>query len=403
MPALSDQDLNAALASLTSQLQAALATGASLQRPAVGPHPGLDALTANLDDVLQRAHQQIAEVTRSRDELEAQIDELSSLLLLVVDGAGESSLNDWLVQHGAKDSGAVSRLASVLWGSVRRSLEAGSETPLELTATPSTPHTESDVLNALKEGRVEAWFQPVVRSRLRDVTGFEALIRIRTETGELVAPEEFIPQVENTPLIVPLTETVLKQALTQLRAWIDQGLVQPSTFVAINLSSAHLLNDQLVPMIADSLSECGMPGSALELEVTETALIEQVRVASERLQMLRVLGCKVAIDDFGTGYSSLEYVQRLPLDVIKLDRSFVQEVEISRIPLAIARMVCDLAKLLELEVVAEGVETLAQAELLESVGVNMLQGYWIHAPETAEVMTQWLGSEEVRLFERILR
>ena len=173
--------------------------------------------------------------------------------------------------------------------------------------------------------------------------------------------------------------------------------------MAVNLSSKHILNSNLGNMINRALWDHRIPAQNLKLEVTETALVENIDIAIEQLQKLRKLGCKIAIDDFGTGYSSLEYLQRLPLDVLKLDRAFVKEVEVSRKPLAIARTVCDLARLLDLQVVAEGVETISQAELLESLGVGYLQGYWFRTPAPGIEMTQWLASDEAHRFERIFR
>lgn len=284
---------------------------------------------------------------------------------------------------------------SALWSALRKARETEGHTLTRFNDALRQERSrvlkvEANVRDALSQGRVKAFLQPIVNANTHKVAGFEALVRIRDIDGSMMSPADFIPVVETTDLIGPLTDQVLRQALFQLKQWRDLGLVEESLFVAVNLASRHILSGELPSIIAQALQDSGLPPSVLKLELTETVVVENMEAAVEQLQHLRSLGCRVAIDDFGTGYSSLQYLQKLPLDVLKLDRAFVQGIETSETTSAIARTICELAKLLGLDVVAEGVETEAQAKLLASVGAGYLQGFYFARPEPMSAIELWL-------------
>jgi EAL domain-containing protein (putative c-di-GMP-specific phosphodiesterase class I) len=213
---------------------------------------------------------------------------------------------------------------------------------------------------------------------------------MRARSGDWVPPGEFISVVEQSDLIVPLTECVLEQSLEALSMLRRTGLCRSDAPVAINLAPTHLLSGEVPGMVAAALDRVQLPPSALKVEITETALMDNLEQAVEQLKILRKLGCKIAIDDFGTGYSSLEYLHTLPLDVLKLDRVFVQQIDTSPKTAAIAKTVCDLAKLLSLDVVAEGVESAAHVSALTDMGVTLLQGFYFSKPLSRPALEHWL-------------
>jgi EAL domain-containing protein (putative c-di-GMP-specific phosphodiesterase class I)/PAS domain-containing protein len=239
---------------------------------------------------------------------------------------------------------------------------------------------EGEIRTSLEDARVVAYLQPLVAASSYEVVGFEALVRVRSVDGGLIPPGDFIPVIENSDLIIPLTETVMREALAILRRFIESGVCGAATSVAVNIAPQHLVSGQLPDLVRRELDVIGLPPSALKLEVTETALMANMELAVDQLNRLRKFGCKVAIDDFGTGYSSLEYLHTLPVDILKLDRIFIQKMSSSLKTEAIARSICDLARLLELEIVAEGVEEQAEVDLLADMGATHLQGYFFCRP-----------------------
>ena len=289
----------------------------------------------------------------------------------------------------------VERSLSALWSAVRKSRETEGHTLTRFNDAlrqerAAALRIEADVRDALAHNRVKAFLQPIVTCSGQRVAGFEALVRIREPDGSMMPPGQFIPIIESTDLIGPLTDQVLRQALFQLKQWTANALVEPDAFVAVNLASRHILSGELPQIISRALADTGVSPSALKLEVTETVLVNNLEAAVEQLQELRALGCRVAIDDFGTGYSSLEYLQKLPLDVLKLDRTFVVEIENDEKTRAIAKTICELASLLGLDVVAEGVETAGQQALLEGLGAGYMQGFLFCRPEPASSIELWL-------------
>lgn len=245
---------------------------------------------------------------------------------------------------------------------------------------------EKAVRRAVAEQRVVPFFQPIVATDSGRLRGFEALARLRDEQGEWVSPAVFIPVIERSELINAVGRIMLEQSLRHLAEWRAAGWAEEQLFVSVNVAARQLLDPQFPGTVHAALGECAVPPSCLKLEVTETSLMENIDEAVAVLTALRESGVRISLDDFGTGYSSLEYIQRLPLDVLKIDRSFVQKIEACADTRAIVSTVCSLAHLLGLEVVAEGVETRAEESILAGLLVPMIQGFYYSRPLPPEVI-----------------
>lgn len=209
------------------------------------------------------------------------------------------------------------------------------------------------------------------------LVGAEALLRMRSRNGELLAPGEFIPVAEETGLIVPIGRLVLEMACRQAANWQKEG--RPLK-VSVNVSAIQFAAGDFTSVVASVLGMTGMDPSLLELEITEGALVRDVEAARKTLADLKALGVSVSIDDFGMGYSSLSYLKKFPIDTLKIDKSFVQNVLSDASDAAIIQAIVTLAGSLKLEVIAEGVETREQAEALASMGCRMMQGYLFSRP-----------------------
>ena len=245
---------------------------------------------------------------------------------------------------------------------------------------------ESALPGALAAGQLRLVHQPVVSLSTGRLVGFEALLRwTHPDLGE-VSPERFIPVAEETGAIVELGRFVLDEACAQAVRW-NRRARQPLVTVAVNVSGRQLASHGLVDDVREALSRHGLPARALVLEVTETALVEDADVAREQLVCLRGLGVRVAIDDFGTGYSSLGYLRHLPVDVLKIDRSFVGSIEDDRSTPGLLRGLLELGRTLGLEVVAEGVERPEQHQRLQDEHCERAQGFLYSPPlEAADAM-----------------
>ena len=244
---------------------------------------------------------------------------------------------------------------------------------------------ESDLRHALARGEFEVQFQPQMTLNSHHLIGAEALVRWRRGEQGLVSPAEFIPLAEDTGLIVPLGEWVLYEACRQAAQWPEQpGQVLPR--VSVNLSARQFRDLSLFEQVAGALAASGLAPERLELEITESCLMQDVELGIASLGQLRKLGCRIAVDDFGTGYSSLAYLKRFPLDVLKIDRSFVRGLPGDEPDQAICAAIIGMARGLGLEVVAEGVETPEQLGWLATQGCHMAQGYLIDRPITAAMM-----------------
>lgn len=237
---------------------------------------------------------------------------------------------------------------------------------------------ENSLRRALERDELVLHFQPQVNLANGRINGAEALLRWRHPEHGLMAPSYFIPLAEETGLIVPIGEWVLRQACAQAQAWRAEGL--PFLRVAVNLSARQFREKQLVQTIAGTLKETGLPPEWLELEITESIVMEHSEEALATLRQLSAMGLTFAIDDFGTGYSSLSYLKRMPIQVLKIDQSFVRDIGTDPDDRAIVSAIVTLAHVLKLKVVAEGVETREQLEYLRSVGCDNMQGYLSSRP-----------------------
>jgi diguanylate cyclase (GGDEF)-like protein/PAS domain S-box-containing protein len=236
---------------------------------------------------------------------------------------------------------------------------------------------ETQLTRAIERGEFVLHYQLQVRASDGLPTGCEALIRWQHPTRGLLDPDHFIPVAEAQRLIMPIGHWVLREAAFAARRWRDAGEPLP---VSINLSALQLRDPGFVAGVTAVLAEAGIPGSALEVEITERMLMEDLDAVRATLAELKMLGVRIAIDDFGTGYSSLSHLNQLPIDRIKIDRSFVQGLPAHAGNAAIARAIVTLAASLQREVIAEGVETEAQRAFLVGLGCQQLQGLLIGAP-----------------------
>jgi diguanylate cyclase (GGDEF)-like protein len=237
---------------------------------------------------------------------------------------------------------------------------------------------ESALRRALEREELTLYYQPKADLASGQVIGSEALVRWNHPGRGLVSPAEFIPVAEETGLIVPIGDWVLRTACTQAKVWLDAGL--PPHPVAVNLSGHQIKRPDFVQGVATILAETGLPAALLELEITESVLMEQAKETLATLEELKGLGVSLAIDDFGTGYSSLAYLKRFPVDILKIDRAFVNDADRSPDDAAIVTGIIALAHSLRLGVVAEGVETQSQRDFLARAGCDVIQGYLLSPP-----------------------
>jgi diguanylate cyclase (GGDEF)-like protein len=231
-------------------------------------------------------------------------------------------------------------------------------------------------------------YQPKANMRTGALAGLEALVRWQHPERGLLGPDEFIPTAERTGMIRTLTDLVLGKALGQLREWRDAGLVTP---IAINLSTRCLLDPGLPDDVSALLDAYGLSGTELDVEITESAIMADPERAHEVLSRLVALGVGIAIDDFGTGYSSMAHLKRLPVHEIKIDKSFVIDLQDSGSDAAIVRSIVELARNLGLGVVAEGVETKETWQHLAGLGCTTAQGYYLARPLPADSVLPWIA------------
>jgi len=251
--------------------------------------------------------------------------------------------------------------------------------------------TEHSLHRALERCELTLHYQPVVEVQGATTVGVEALIRWEHPDQGLVAPGRFIPVAEESGLIIPIGAWVLEEACRQLRDWHHRDADGPAGSVEVNLSARQIDDPQIIATIEEILGRTGLPPQHLTLEITESALMKDAAAALVVLRALKDLGVLLAIDDFGTGYSSLSYLQRFPLDVLKVDRMFVQELGQDGGGDEIVSAVITLAHALGLEVVAEGVETTQQLEILRSFECDFAQGFLFSRPVPASELRSLFG------------
>lgn len=248
---------------------------------------------------------------------------------------------------------------------------------------------ENELRRALERRQLSLHYQVKVDTRSGGIDGVEALLRWQHPDLGAVPPVAFVPIAEDIGLIVAFGEWVLEEACRQLKSWSDAGL--PAVAMAINLASPSFRQPDLADRVATALRRHGVSSSSLCIEATESILMRDADATMTTLRQLRNLGVKLSIDDFGTGYSSLSYLRRFPIDQLKIDRSFVNELAANSDDAAIIRAIASLSRSLNLEVVAEGVETVAQARMLAQQGCHLMQGYLFGKPVPAGELTRLLA------------
>ncbi|MDF1762664.1 MAG: EAL domain-containing protein [Oleibacter sp.] len=240
---------------------------------------------------------------------------------------------------------------------------------------------------AISDDNIIALYQPIVDANTGQLKAVEALMRIKEEDGSLIPPIEFIPLAEETRLIIPLGEKMIQLVFKQLKQWCDKGL---NIRMCLNISPIQFLDPNFVPFLLKAIDEYNVSPKMIELEVTESLMLENLQQVIRDMQQLRAMGISISIDDFGTGFSCLSYLKQLPVDVLKIDKSFVAQLSIKRPDEILVKTITTLAQSMGLKSVAEGVESLDQARRLKELGVSYLQGYYFSRPVIAdEVMASY--------------
>ena len=257
---------------------------------------------------------------------------------------------------------------------------------------------ENELRHALDRNELRVYYQPIVRMASGDFSEVEALVRWQHPTRGLVSPGEFIPLAEDTGLIIPLGMWVLEEACRQVAVWHAQFPTKPPLTLSVNLSPRQFQQHSLVADVAAALGDSGLPASCLKLEITESVILQDAEATIRTLWELKDLGLQLAVDDFGTGYSSLSYLKRLPLDVLKIDRSFVSGLGHSQEDTAIIHAIMAMAKSLNLKVTGEGIETAEQAAMLSDWGCDRGQGYLFSKPLDSQAAGALLGAAAQRPF-----
>lgn len=249
---------------------------------------------------------------------------------------------------------------------------------------------ESDLRHAVERNELFLQFQPCVDTRDRRVVGVEALVRWRHPERGLMPPDRFIPIADESGLIVEIGEWVLREACREGRRLHDGG---HDIYMAVNVSAVQFAQPRLLQVVGDVLAETGFPADCLQVEITESVLMSDAESASGMLKAFKHMGVKISVDDFGTGYSSLSYLKRFPIDVLKIDKSFVRDLPGDEDDEAIVRAVVALARSLRLTTVAEGVETAEQASFLAREQCDRFQGYFFSRPLDSEALTHRLSGQ----------
>ncbi|MHB8535456.1 MAG: EAL domain-containing protein [Sulfuricaulis sp.] len=247
---------------------------------------------------------------------------------------------------------------------------------------------ETGLRQAIERKELILHYQPLVDMKTGRIRGMEALLRWQHPEFGLIPPLDFIPLAEDTGLIVPIGEWVLKTACAQIKAWHDTGF--PALQVAVNLSSKQLRDKNLIAVVQQALGAAGLEARYLDLELTESVLMQDMELASSILKELKTVGVSFSLDDFGTGYSSLGYLKRFPIDYLKIDRSFVHDITIDPVGAGLVQAIIAMANVLKIKVIAEGVETHEQLEFLRRHGCDITQGYYCSPPVDAETFTDLL-------------
>jgi EAL domain-containing protein (putative c-di-GMP-specific phosphodiesterase class I) len=260
--------------------------------------------------------------------------------------------------------------------------------PVMATSAYAALVMEGELAQALERGEFELHFQPQVRADDGALVGAEALIRWNHPLRGLLLPDAFIPVAEQRRLMLAMGQWVLREAARCARRWHDLGLaVAP---VAVNLSTVQFHAIGFVEAVAQVLPPGSVTAGLLELELTERMLMDDLAEVKQRLARLKAMGLRISVDDFGTGYSSLGHLKDLPIDKIKIDRSFIRDLPLDRDSAAITRAIVQMGHSLDIGVIAEGVETEGQARFLSIAGCDLLQGTWVGAPMPLAAFEAWV-------------
>jgi EAL domain-containing protein (putative c-di-GMP-specific phosphodiesterase class I) len=252
---------------------------------------------------------------------------------------------------------------------------------------------EAELRHAIEHDELLLYYQPQIDLKSGEIVGLEALVRWRHPQRGLVPPGEFIPLAEESGLVVELGAWVLCRACRQIRTWLEAGLAPRQT--AVNVSAVQLSRGNLVEHVSKTLCETGIPPERLELEITESFVMADRDQSFKSLAGLRELGVRLSIDDFGTGYSSLAYLQQIAVQKLKIDLSFVRDVTTNSGNASIVRAIIALGHSLGLGVLAEGVESVNQADYLRALDCDTIQGYLISRPLPVEEITAFLARERL--------
>jgi predicted signal transduction protein with EAL and GGDEF domain len=277
--------------------------------------------------------------------------------------------------------------------------------PMMHTAAVNRLRLEDDLRHAADRGELRVYYQPIVSLQDGHLRGFEALIRWQRPDFGLVEPVEFISAAEETGSIVLIGSWVLREACSQMRSWHNQFPSEPPLTIAVNFSGKQFIQPDLVEQVVQILRETGLDPRSLGVEFTESVAMQDAERTALVLRDLKAVGVHTSIDDFGTGYSSLSHLRRLPLDILKIDRSFVSEMDNNNEGLEIVHTIISLARVLRMDVVAEGIETIEQANQLTSLGCKYAQGYFFSKPMNPTSVEALLGSgvREASLSGSLLR
>ena len=253
-------------------------------------------------------------------------------------------------------------------------------------------HLETDFHHSLDRGEFQLHYQPIVSLADAEVLGFEALVRWQHPQRGYVSPEEFIALAEETGMIIPLGWWVLQEVCYQLKEW-QLKFNNPHLTIAVNISQKQFSQPHLINSLMQILQTTGLKAQNLKLEITESLLMQDVSMTMETLNQLKALGCGLHLDDFGTGYSSLSYLHSLPIDTLKIDRSFVRAIDSAGNNSEIVEAIVMMAKSLDLKVIAEGIETQAQLAKLQDLQCLYGQGYFFSKPLNPQSLSNWLMTE----------
>ncbi len=247
---------------------------------------------------------------------------------------------------------------------------------------------KTKLMEAIKKENFEVYYQPQIDTIANKVVGLEALVRWKAEDGSVIMPDDFIPLAEESGLIVELDKIIFAQAVSQFSKWSEDGIAPER--ISINLAAKEFTNKNFSTFLSKELEACEMGENCLELEITESDIMRNPEEAIAKLENMKKLGIQISIDDFGTGYSSLAYLKRLPIDKLKIDKSFVQDIPDDEEDCAIVKAVIALGKTLGLTLIAEGVETKEQEEFLIQNGCTLIQGYYHSKPMSAKATEKFL-------------